>query len=83
MPVKWKFEEMKSMSDFNNVKIEPHLNINIGKSNLGQSPVGAGKSIGILNRGKRNRILNNTFSGLDIGVQDEGEDTESEGNKFK
>jgi len=39
-------------------------------------------SIGILNRGKNNRFINNTFEGLGIGIQDEGENTLAQGNKF-
>jgi len=39
-------------------------------------------SIGILNRGKNNKFINNTFEGLDVGIQDEGENTFAEGNKF-
>jgi len=41
-----------------------------------------GKIIGILNKGKKNIFVDNTFSGLDIGIQDEGEDTFASGNKF-
>ncbi|MCL5006744.1 MAG: hypothetical protein M1153_01155 [Patescibacteria group bacterium] len=39
-------------------------------------------SIGILNRGENNKFINNTFEGLDVGIQDEGENTLAEGNKF-
>lgn len=39
--------------------------------------------IGILNRGKNNTFVNNTFSGLRVGIQDEGENTFAEGNKFR
>lgn len=41
------------------------------------------ESIGILNKGKNNKFLNSEFSGLDIGIKDEGENTEARGNKFK
>ena len=40
------------------------------------------KKIGILNRGKNNTFANNTFENLDIGIQDEGEETIAEGNEF-
>lgn len=38
--------------------------------------------IGIINRGKNNIFLNNSFVGLGIGIQDEGENSISTGNKF-
>lgn len=41
------------------------------------------KRIGILNKGKNNQFINNTFENLDVGIQDEGEDTIAEGNEFK
>jgi len=40
------------------------------------------QKIGILNKGKNNRFINNTFKNLDIGIKDEGEDTKAKGNKF-
>ena len=40
------------------------------------------KTVGILNRGKNNTLVNNTFNGLDVGIQDEGEYTFASGNKF-
>jgi hypothetical protein len=39
-------------------------------------------SVGILNQGKNNRFINNTFEGLDVGIQDEGENTVARGNQF-
>lgn len=41
------------------------------------------KKIGILNKGNHNTFINNTFSGTDIGIQDEGEQTTVLGNEFK
>lgn len=41
------------------------------------------RKIGILNRGRNNVFINNTFSGLDIGIKDEGENTLASGNKFE
>lgn len=41
------------------------------------------KRIGIINRGRNNTFLNNTFEGLDIGIKDEGEETIARGNEFK
>ncbi|MDP3980889.1 MAG: hypothetical protein Q8Q33_05690 [Chlamydiota bacterium] len=40
------------------------------------------KRIGILNKGKNNQFISNTFENLDIGIQDEGENTIAKGNKF-
>ncbi len=40
------------------------------------------KRIGILNKGKHNRFINNDFNGMDIGIQDEGEHTVAVGNRF-
>jgi len=40
------------------------------------------KSIGILNKGINNKFIDNKFSSLDIGIQDEGENTLASGNKF-
>lgn len=39
-------------------------------------------SVGILNRGKNNKFINNTFQNLDVGIQDEGENTLAVGNQF-
>ena len=41
-----------------------------------------GKTIGILNRGRNGTFKNNSFRGLDVGIQDEGEGTVAEGNDF-
>lgn len=41
------------------------------------------RSIGILNRGKDNKFFDNKFTGLDVGIQDEGEGTIAAGNKFE
>lgn len=41
------------------------------------------KSIGILNKGRRNVFINNKFLGLDIGIQDEGEETFAAGNRLQ
>lgn len=40
------------------------------------------KKIGILNKGKNNGFISNTFVGLDVGIQDEGENTIAERNRF-
>ncbi len=40
------------------------------------------KSVGVLNRGKNNKFINNSFSGFDVGIQDEGENTFARGNSF-
>ena len=60
------------MIDFNAVKIEPEIKINFG----------AKQRIAMLNKGKRNKLIGNTISGYDIGIQDEGEDTLAVGNKI-
>ena len=39
--------------------------------------------VGILNKGKNNKFINNTFSGFDVGIQDEGESSVAKGNDFK
>ncbi len=39
-------------------------------------------SIGILNQGRNNKFIDNTFEGLDVGIQDEGENTLAVGNSF-
>ncbi|MFA6397489.1 MAG: hypothetical protein WDK96_01415 [Candidatus Paceibacterota bacterium] len=41
------------------------------------------KTIGILNQGKNNKFINNTFENLDIGIKDEGENTKALGNSFQ
>ncbi|OGH04558.1 MAG: hypothetical protein A2W22_04810 [Candidatus Levybacteria bacterium RBG_16_35_11] len=60
------------MLDANLLKIEPKLEIKLGNS----------KRVGILNRGRNTKIINNTFSDLDTGIQDEGENTLAVGNKI-
>ena len=40
------------------------------------------KKIGILNKGRNNGFIDNRFFGLDVGIQDEGENTSASGNKF-
>jgi hypothetical protein len=41
------------------------------------------ESIGILNKGRDNKFIDNEFNGLDVGIKDEGENTEAKNNKFK
>ena len=71
------------MGDFNNIKVEPHLNITINRSPQENNPAGRTRRIGIWNKGKGNKFYNNRFIGLDTGILDEGKDTEAEGNKFE
>ena len=40
------------------------------------------KRIGILNQGKNNKFINNTFENFDIGIKDEGENSLAKGNEF-
>ena len=40
------------------------------------------RRIGILNKGRSNKFINNKFVGLDIGIQDEGEYTFAARNEF-
>jgi len=47
------------------------------KSNL------SSKRIGVINRGKNTEFHDNDFEGLDIGIQEEGENTIIEENRFK
>ncbi len=42
----------------------------------------ATKIIGILNKGKNSKFIDNSFIGLDVGIQDEGENTYASGNEF-
>lgn len=62
------------MFDVNGIKIEPKFQVNLGKQK---------GRIGILNKGKGTKIINNEFSNLDIAIQDEGEETLAQGNKIK
>ncbi len=41
------------------------------------------KKIGILNKGKNSAFIDNSFVGLDVGIQDEGEGTLASGNEFR
>ncbi len=41
-----------------------------------------GKKVGIFNKGKGSRFIDNTFVGLDVGIQDEGRNTLAKGNQF-
>lgn len=61
------------MADINLLKVEPNLNISLSRQ----------KRIGILNRGKNNTFINNSFEGLDVAIQDEGENTFASGNKVE
>ncbi|OGE15943.1 hypothetical protein A2495_01280 [Candidatus Curtissbacteria bacterium RIFOXYC12_FULL_41_11] len=61
------------MFDVNAIKIEPKINLRLGKK----------KRVGILNKGKNNTFINNTFEDLDVAIQDEGADTFAAGNKVK
>ena len=60
------------MVDFNAVK-NFNLSVKLGNS----------KRIGILNKGRDNKFINNTFQNLDVGIQDEGEKTLAVGNEFE
>lgn len=40
------------------------------------------RSVGILNEGKNNTFVNNTFEGFDVGIKDKGENTKANNNKF-
>lgn len=61
------------MFDINGVKVSPNINIRLGNN----------KRVGILNKGKDNKFINNTFSNLDVGIQDEGQSTFATGNNFE
>lgn len=47
-----------------------------------EKTVPAGNTIGILNRGKNNTFVNNTFIGSDVAIQDEGDGTRASSNKI-
>lgn len=49
---------------------------------VGNGNKNTNKRVGILNKGKHNTFINNSFDGLDIGIQDEGVNTTAKGNKF-
>ncbi|MDP1760268.1 MAG: hypothetical protein Q8L01_02350 [Candidatus Woesebacteria bacterium] len=66
-------------SRYQKAKIESEIRHRKKMEKLTQEPK---ISIGILNRGKNNKFINNTFEGLDVGIQDEGESTLAVGNKF-
>ena len=67
------------MSDINNIKFEPHFKFSFGKKQKATKF----KRVGILiNKGKSNSIIDNTFQGLDVGIEDRGEKTKVKGNKF-
>ena len=55
------------------VKIEPNIKIKLGKQ----------RRVGILNKGKNNNFISNTFEDLDIAIQDEGDNTVATGNRVK
>lgn len=61
------------------------LNPSLGKIILGKRSNNSNipKRIGILNKGKNNVFINNKFVGLDVGIQDDGEDTTAKGNDFR
>ncbi len=60
--------------DFNIIK-NLFLKLSIGKKKK--------NSIGILNKGRDNKFINNKVDGFDIGMKDEGKNTEARNNKFK
>ena len=68
-----------SSSRYQKAKIESEIRHRKKIENSFQKPK---VSIGILNRGKNNKFINNTFDGLDVGIQDEGENTLAVGNRF-
>lgn len=68
------------MTDINNIKIEPHIKLNLRRKKGSDKAVP--KRTGILNKGKNNTFVDNTFDGLDVGIEDQGENTKAEGNKF-
>lgn len=53
------------------------------KSNKEDKNKNKSKRVGILNKGKENSFIDNSFEGFDVGIQDEGENTTAERNKFK
>lgn len=59
--------------DINVVKVEPKFNLNVNVQR---------RRVGIYNKGKNNKFMNNKISGFDIGIQDEGEETVAENNKI-
>ena len=61
------------MVDINLIKVSPNLNVKLGNQ----------KRVGILNQGKNNKFISNSFEGLDVGIDDQGEGTLAEDNKFK
>lgn len=61
------------MGDINLIKVSPNLSVKLGNQ----------KRVGILNKGKDNKFISNSFEGLDVGIDDQGENTLAEDNKFK
>ncbi|MDO8335551.1 MAG: hypothetical protein Q7T74_02070 [Candidatus Saccharibacteria bacterium] len=41
------------------------------------------KRVGIVNSGKNNIFTSNSFSGLDVGIDDRGQNTKADSNSFK
>lgn len=64
--------DLNDIKQFLRIKVE-------GMRRLKDNPT---KSIGILNKGMDNTFDSNTFSGLDIGIVDEGQRTKGLGNSF-
>lgn len=58
---------VRDMFDFNAIKVEPKVNVKFGAKKK--------RTVGILNKGRGNRFIKNRFSDLDVGIQDEGENT--------
>lgn len=61
------------MIDINLIKVSPNLNVKLGNQ----------KRVGILNKGRNNKYISNSFESLDVGIDDQGKNTLAEDNKFK
>lgn len=66
--------------------LEDSFGSNLVDSTINKKIMGANsnqtRSVGILNKGTNNRFFRNVFAGLNIGIQDEGENTEAKENIF-
>ncbi len=78
-----KFISLDEVRGVSSTEIDKAIENNFGPNLIleGQNNQ-AGKSIGILAKGKGANLIKNTISGFDIGIQDEGEDTLAFGNKM-
>ncbi len=78
-----KFISLDEVRGLSSEEVDNALENNFGPNLVSESQNNqAEKSVGIWNRGKNNKLIDNNFFGLDVGIQDEGENSLALGNKF-